>query len=361
MSPVVAADGVRAALDTGGRRGGAPVRVVAAVGPESFLREQVLRDVVATVLGDPDSPDVVVLTGAPTSSDADEETLARFFDETRTGSLFGSRKVVVLRHADALVGRHKKAFGDWFENPGSAAVAVLLAEELPAALEKAAEAAGLVVRCGGRGTRGESPLAFASRRAAARGKRLGRNEAELLVELLGADLTGLENAVEVLSLHAGEAEVIGRDDVEALYQSSREGSVWAFGDRLVLGDVPGALAEASRCFNEGVPEYTGSRKVTRSETTVAVRLVSAFATAVCRVLEVRAQLDAGVPRQDVKLAGRVPWSAREVARDAATRRRPAAIEALAVFAEETDRAMKSGGAVGRAAVARLVAAVGRVP
>jgi DNA polymerase III delta subunit len=358
MSPAIAPDAIAARLRS--RKGGAPP-VLAAVGPETFLQEQVLRDVAATLLGDADSPDLLTLQGAATSTDADQDTLARFFDETRTGSLFGGRKVVALRHASALVSRYKKDFLHWLEHPGSAAVAVILASELPAPVLTAIEKAGMVVRCGGRGARGEAPESFVTKRAASRGKRLGRAETDLLLDLIGRDLSGLENAVEILSLHAGEREVIERQDIEALFQSAREGSVWAFGDKLVEGDVAGALAEANRCFNEGIPESARSRKVTRSESTIAVRLISAFTMAVTRVVEARAQIDAGVPRRQVKLSGRVPWSAQQAVLRAAARRRPPALEALVVFAEETDRGLKSGGPAGRAAIARLVGAVSRVP
>lgn len=358
MSRAVAPDAIGAALRS--RKGGAPA-VIAAVGPESFLQEKVLRDVAEALLGDANSPDLLTLQGAATSTDSDQETLGRFFDETRTGSLFGGRKVVALRHADGLVGRYKKDFEHWLENPGTAAVAVILAEELPPAMLAAVEKKGVLVRCGGRGTRGESPESFAGKRAAARGKRLGRAETDLLVELVGRDLAALESAVEILSLHAGEREVVERRDIEALFQGAREGSIWAFGDKLVEGDISGALREANRCFNEGIPESARSRKVTRSESTIAVRLVAAFTTAVCRVLEAREQIDAGVPRQGIKLSGRVPWGAQQAAVRAAARRRPRALEALVVFAEETDRGLKSGGPAGRAAIARLVAAVSRVP
>ena len=356
MSPRVAPGALAKAL-----RGGDPPPLVAAVGPESYLRDQVLRDTAEVLLGDASSPDLLLLQGASTSTDVDQETLARFFDETRTGSLFGGRKVVALRHADALIARYRGEFMDWLKSPGRAAVAVLLVEEATPALQKAMEAVGIVVQCGGRGGRGESPTGFVVQRASARGKVLGRAEAETLVELLGADLMALENAVEVLSLHAGERERIQRDDIEALFESAREGSVWAFGDLLATGDVAGALVEANRSFSEGIPESSQSRRVTRSESTVAVRLVAAFATSVCRGLDVRAQLDAGVPRDQVRFTGRLPWAARQSALRVATRRRPAALSALAVYAEETDRGLKSGGPGGREAIARLVAAVSRVP
>jgi hypothetical protein len=56
----------------------------------------------------------------------------------------------------------------------------------------------------------------------------------------------------------------------------------------------------------------------------------------------------------------MPWKAKERAARIAARRRSEALEALIVRAEETERGMKSGGADGRLAVARLATAVGMV-
>ncbi len=356
MSPRLRPDAVAGAFKDGV---GPPI--VAAVGPESYLREQVLAQVAEAVLGDAGSRDVIVLQAAATTSDVDQDTLARFFDETRTGSLFGSKKVVALRHAGPLLVRYRRAFLAWCKNPGRAAVAVVLADDLAPTVLAGVEKAGVLVRCGGRGERGEDPSRFVARQAAEREKRLGRGEADLLVDLLGSDLATLANAVEVLSIHAGEKSAIEREDVEALFLSAREGSVWAFGDRLVEGDVTGALIESERCFAEGIPERTGSHRVTRSEPAIAVRLVSSFVTALCRTLTASEQIDAGVSRREIRWLGRVPWSAQQSALKAASSRQRRSLEAMTVFADETDRGMKSGGPAGRVAVARLAAAVRRLP
>ncbi len=339
----------------------ADVRVVVGVGPETFHRESVLRTVAEKVLGDTESTGMVVLSGASTSTDVDQETLARFFDETRTGSLFGGRKVVALRAADGLVSRHRIAFLAWLADPGRAAVTVILARDLPPTVRAAAQTAGLVVTCGTtRGRGDEHPGRFVARRAEERGKQFARPQAELLVELLGRDLQTLDSAVEVLSLHAGDRDRITDEDIDALFTSAREGSVWAFGDRLLEGDVAAALHEAERCFVDGVPERRGSARVLRGETPVAHRLVSAFATVACRALSVREQLDAGTPRESVTVSGgSSPWM-RDGALRAARRRPRRAFEALVVYAEETDRGLKSGGPGGRVAVARLAAAVAMI-
>jgi DNA polymerase III delta subunit len=343
-------------------RNGVPP-VVTAVGPETLLRDAVARTVAEQVLGDPESPQVISVQAAAGSVEFEREAVGRFFDEVRTLSLFGERKVVVLRNAESVLGKYQKLFAAWLDNPSSSVTAVVLAHELPKKLDKPFASAGLVVACGGRGRqRGEPPARFATRRAGERGKRFGAHEAGYLVELLGADLQGIEHAVEMLCLLVGEESQIQRAHVESLFTSGREGSIWEFGDLLVQGDVAGALRESACCFAEGIPEKFASRKVTRNHTTITLRLLSAFTRSVQRLVLVRRQVDAGIPREALSWGpGRPPFPSAQNKLIALSRRRPlGALESLLLFAEETDRALKSGGPPGEIAIARLATAVGMV-
>jgi len=340
-----------------------PPPVVAAIGPETLLRDEVLRTVAAQVLGDADSPHLVIVQGAAGSAEFEREAVGLFFDEARSLSLFGERKVVALRNAHALAGRHAKLFESWLSAPSSAVTCVVLAHALPAKLDKAFGKHALVVRCGGRGRQsGEPPVRFVARKAEERGKRLGPHEAEYLVELLGGELQGLDHAVEMLALLAGTEQRITREHVEALFTSGREGSIWEFGDKLVEGDVAGALLQAERCYAEGIPERVGSLKVTRNEASITIRLLSAFTRAAQRGALVRRQLDRGVPRDQISWGpGRPPFpSAQRRIFGLVRSRSPGAFDSLMLFAEETERALKSGGATGRTAVTRLALAAGLV-
>jgi len=339
-----------------------PPAAVAAAGPESFLREQAMRSVAEAWLGSADSPDVVTVQPDPAVR-SPAETAAQFLGEARTASLFGGRKVVVLRDADETVAAAKEGFAAWLASPAPSVVGVLLADELPADVVRAVEKAGVVVRCGGRGGEREAPDAFVRRRAADRGKRIGAADARLVAERVGDDLAALDSALEILCLHAGDAEAVTAADVDALYRSAREGTVWEFGDLLAEGEVAAALVEAARCFDEGVPEDFSGERVTFDERRIAARLLSSFVTSVGRAAALRRQLDAGVARGELQYAPpafrpNIPWKAKERAARTAGRRRAEALDAMLIRAEETERAMKSGGADGRLAVARLATAVG---
>jgi hypothetical protein len=222
-----------------------------------------------------------------------------------------------------------------------------------------------VVVCGGRGGQREFPEAFVKRRVADRGKRMTASDAQLLVERLGDEFSALDNAIEILSLHAGDADAVTADDIDALFRSAREGTIWEFGDLLAEGEIGAALTEASRCFSEGVPEDFAGERVTFDERRIAQKLLAAFASSTTRALVLRRQLDVGVPKGELQFPRPafppfLPWKAKERVTRIAARRRPEALEALIVRAEETERGTKSGGADGRLAIARLATAVGMV-
>jgi DNA polymerase III delta subunit len=126
-------------------RKGALPDVVAVIGPETLLRDEALKSLLAHALGDADSPAAISIQGAAAGVELEREALARFFDESRTRSLFGGAKAVVLRNAGAAAGRHKQSFQEWLAQPPKGILAVIEADELPAELLRALGAAGLVV------------------------------------------------------------------------------------------------------------------------------------------------------------------------------------------------------------------------
>ena len=76
--------------------------------------------------------------------------------------------------------------------------------------------------------------------------------------------------VEVLAVHEHVgAEAVTAAVIDALFRSAREGTVWEFGDLLAEGEVAAALVEATRCFDEGVPEDYSGERVTFDERRIA--------------------------------------------------------------------------------------------
>lgn len=264
--------------------------VVAAAGPESFLQDQVVRAAVAKALGDPDSPDAVVLHGPAKAGEPDAPTLAAVLEDVRTPSMFaaGGRKVVVLRRADALLAEEGGALAAHLESPPAGSLLVLVADAAPGdrgapakvrgALEALAARAP-VVSCEapssepGRGG-GPSPLAtWVAARARARGKRLDPADAELLVARSGSVLATLDAALAAAALHAGAGERMEAADIEAVAPRGPAESTDRFVEAVLAGDAPEALRVLGGLYREGAHPW-GAKTPVRGESQVTFLLLS---------------------------------------------------------------------------------------
>ncbi len=286
VSGIVAPDAFAAALE-----GGASLPpAVAAAGSESFLQDQVIAACIRAVLGDPDSPDAVVVHGPTKAGDGDAPSLGAILEDAATPSMFAAsgRKVVVVRRADLLVGAEADLLAAWLEKPAPGSLLVFALESsprarsVPAKVKKALDALaakGAVVSCDapsaepGRGG-GASPLgAWVSSRARARGKRLDPVDGDFLVHRSGAALATLEGAVAAAALHAGAAERITAADLEAVAPRGPAESTDRFAEALLSREAEEALRVLAGLYREGAYPW-GAKSPTRGDGPVTFLLVN---------------------------------------------------------------------------------------
>jgi len=74
------------------------------VGSDSYLAEQALESLLQAAVGDERADAVQVFRG-------DETTWPRVLEAARTGSLFATRRAVVVRNADAIKGEGEEVEG----------------------------------------------------------------------------------------------------------------------------------------------------------------------------------------------------------------------------------------------------------
>lgn len=262
--------------------------VVALAGSESFLQDQGIRAAVARALGDPDSPDAVVLHGPARAGETDGPSLAAVLEDVRTPSLFaaGGRKVVVLRRADALLAAEGAALEPFLDAPPPGALLLLALEatpggrDAPAGTRKALDllaARAVVVDCSAPsaepGAGGSpSPLArWVATRAKARGKRLDPADAEFLVRRSGSVLGTLDSAVAAAAHHAGPAERISAADLEAVAPRGPAESTDRFVEALLQRDGGEALRVLAGLYREGAYAW-GAKTPTRGDASVTFLL-----------------------------------------------------------------------------------------
>jgi DNA polymerase-3 subunit delta len=186
------------------------------------------------------------------------------------------------------------------EDPTPSTVLVLQASKLDARrrLVNAAKKGGYLVACDAPPPR-ELP-AWVTRSAKARGKRLAPGVAQLLSELLGAELSTLDNAVERLALYVGDAGEITEDAVGDCIVQVKPSTVWELVDAVGRRDTGGALASLGKVYD---PQDRG------------LRLLGVLAWSTRQLLRFSAATRDGLgPANAAKAAGVPPFKADQLAK-----------------------------------------------
>jgi len=235
-------------------------------GGEPFLIDEVHRALKGAVVR-PESADFNyhVLEPGP-----DQVTQALTLAQTQP--FFAERRLVVVKECPAVVPRRKGAAekeppegaegpADSGEPPASGADAALLsylkapapstvllflagAVDARRKVTRALAAAGAVVEC--QPLKPEDAVMWVQQRAQSRGKRLGTQAANLLVERIGPDLSLLDSELEKLVLYVGEAREIPARAVEAMVSNLAETEIWRLADAVLRRDRTRAMVLLDR-------------------------------------------------------------------------------------------------------------------
>jgi len=203
---------------------------------------------------------------------------ADVLDETRTFSMFGGRRVVIVDDAEPFITRHRQALEGFAGETTCPGVLVLIcrAFDKRTRLFKALSASGAVLTC--EPLKGRAVAGWLTRRAReAYAKRLDEQGAELIRRLAGDDLGLLDMELAKLSLYVGPREEIRPEDVDRLVGNSREENVFALLDAMAQGDAQSALLRW--------------RQVVATDPSAKERSIGGLAWGVRRLLEARRAYD----------------------------------------------------------------------
>jgi len=279
-----------AGIDEHLAREAGPPAVLVSAGPESFLQDHVVRAAVAAALGDPDSPEAVVLHGPTRPGETGAADLVSILDDIRTPFLFsaGGRKVIVVRRADLLLAEGGEAWTRYLEAPAPGSLLVLSVDaapgdrKAPAAVRKALDAAAasdaVLVSCEApssdppRGGGASALGRWVAERARARGKRLDPRDGDGLILRSGTSLATLDKAVAAAALHAGDAPRIAPADLEAVAPRGAAEGTDRFVEALLAGESLEALRVLSGLYREGAWPW-GAKSPVRGDTSITFLLV----------------------------------------------------------------------------------------
>ncbi len=212
------------------------------------------------------------------SFEGDAAQLSEVLDELRTIPFLTKQRVVVVREADAFISRHREHLEHYFENPSSTGVFVLLVSSWPKGtrLAKRLPAVGQLIEITPP-KRFELPKIIAQYAQETHGKRLDRDAADMLVELVGESLPQLRNEVDKLAVFVRQEKAITAAHVEAVSGHYRVYGAFEVIDAMVAGDTGGAVKRLRNMFEQDKSaEYTA---------------VGAFAFHLRRMFQARVLLD----------------------------------------------------------------------
>lgn len=275
------------------------------------------------------------------SFEAGEGSIDRPLDAARTMPMMAKKRLILVRGIERLEAKADDAddaptkskqptaspldrLAEYVNAPVPSACVVMVASKLNKSrrLYKYAEKTGVIVLCDP--LRPQQLAGFVRDEAKRRGNAIGGDVAQLVVDLIGGDLSALCDAVERLSLFAGAGSAIDEHAVEQSVAKVSVGSVWGLADAV----ADKQRAKALRLLNENYENGEG------------LRLLALLGGSMRKTLKVRALLAAGAQSDEIaKQAGIPPFRVAQVSAQA-KRFAPGELErAIAAFVE-ADMALK---------------------
>jgi DNA polymerase-3 subunit delta len=301
-------------------------------GADSWLAEEALEKVLHEAVGDERGESVVSFRG-------DETSWPRVVEAARTGSLFATRRAVVVRQADAIKGDGEEVLG-WLEKASPDTVLVLVAAKpdkrrLPwkRLLDKAQVVSADPPK--GRALRG-----YIADQVRRRKLPLREDGLEELLERVGQDLRRVMAELDKLGNYAaGRQEPLGADEVAAVLGKGLAQPLYKLSDALAARRTGRVMELLETALDDGEP---------------ALKVLSVLHRALRQVRGARALRESRASREEiVSKLGLLPFKASDVLE--ATRAWTDAELARAIAAlERADRRIKSG-TDGRVALPAAVA------
>ncbi|HNY77354.1 MAG: DNA polymerase III subunit delta [Sedimentisphaerales bacterium] len=274
------------------------------------------------------------------SADGDQLSISDVLDELRTAPFLTGRRVVVVKGADEFVSKNRSALENYFDKPSATGILVLTVGSWPKQTKLARKLAKV-------GTlievippkRYELPKYLAEYAQRTSKMKLDRPAAEMLIELVGEDLTLLCNEIDKLVLFARDEKAITSKHVESLAGHNRIFGAFEVIEAMIAGDPLQAIRRLRNMFEEDKSaEYT---------------VVGAFAYHLRRMFSAKALLEKGAGPGDVAQKLRI-WNNKE---RFFTQLRQTSLEQLGKYIEQLaaiDYAVKTGQAKTQVAMEQLV-------
>jgi DNA polymerase-3 subunit delta len=226
-------------------RGGKIRPLYVIVGPEAYLARTATRCIADTVLGSEASPDSKqVYSGGEVKTEA-------LIDSLRATSLFSGHTLVIVRDGDKLRKEVLTALASYVESPSEASTLVIEASKIDGRNKfmKSADKHAAVVEC--KTLYANQIPSWINMEVARYEKRIARDAAQFLADMVGNDLGQLSQALERVSLYVGKRPLIELKDVEEAVTETAQRTVFELGDAIGARKTDRALAVLNNLLESG--------------------------------------------------------------------------------------------------------------
>lgn len=311
-------------------------------GPDSFLAEEALEDLLSSFLGSERSHAIQVFRG-------EETTWSRVIEAARTGSLFASRRVILVRGAQATTGEGDELLA-YLEDPTPGAWLILMAvkpDKRRTVWKRLFDAAQVI---SAEPLKGQRLRNFVAERLKRRNLLLTEEAQEELLERVGADLRRLMGEVDKLEAYAdGGAQKLTAEDVASVSGRGLAQPLYLLADAMASREWLRVLELAEGLLDEGEE---------------GLRILGTLARSLRQVRAARAMSASGLPREEMaKRLGLPPNMIFKLPGilDAARQWSEADLDRGLSALRRADRVLKRGAEVRTALTAAVVAGCGARP
>jgi DNA polymerase-3 subunit delta len=270
-----------------------PVQLL--VGTERLFIDRAVTALRRACVGEGDSWNEEVFHAKSASS-------ARIVDAARTIPMLGGQRFVLVRNLHELPDKEHDRLSEYFGNPVDSCCLVLTADKLDgrSKLLKIAKQRNYLYEA--QPLKPGAMRSFTATEARKRKLKIDEAATAALVDAIGTDLAALDDALERLSLYAGEGQPITVSAVEACITRVRVESIWALVDAVSAQDRRQALKAAASLLDDREPP---------------LRILSLLSRQIRMLGRARQALDDGASaEQAAAAAGAPPFKARDLARAA---------------------------------------------
>ncbi len=212
------------------------------------------------------------------SVSGEEASISDILDELRTAPFLADKRVVVVRGADEFISKHRSILEKYFDKPAPTGILVMTVSSWKAStnLAKKLPEVGKLIEIV-QPKRAMLPGLLTQYAAEKHKAKINRDAAEVLIELVGEELTQLYNEIDKLTLFARGEKAITLQHVESLVGHHRVYDAFEVIDAVTAGDTGQAVTRLRNMFEEDKDaEYSA---------------VGAFAFHVRRMFQAKAMLE----------------------------------------------------------------------